>query len=179
MKHVLVTSLLILGLIGFSYPGFAAANDWEKEFVQLLQQGKRQPLKKAAGLAYTPSEEAVLEEAIKKAMALKAPPCEAMKIAVDLKYNPYSVIKDIFSYGGEVGLNQLCICATESGIDKQIIAKSAADAISPLGTPVYLPDEIAQAKCLRDIGLGFTEAALPIERTSSVPPPINISIAGF
>jgi hypothetical protein len=179
MRNIWITSLIIIGLIGSSYPGFAQENDWEKEFVQLLQKGKRPPVETAAGLAYTPSEETVLAEAIKKAIAMKAPACEAMKIAIDLKYTPYAVIKNIFSCGGEVGLNQLCMCATESGINKQIIAKSAADAVSPLGTPVYRRDEIAQAQCLRDIGLGFTTAATPTERIMPVPPPIPFSVAGF
>ena len=81
-------------------------------------------------------------------MDLKAPACEVMKIAVDLKYNPYSTIKTIFAVGGEVKLDQLCMCATESGITKEIIAKAASDATSSLGKPIFSRDEIIQSQCL-------------------------------
>jgi predicted amidohydrolase len=66
----------------------------------------------------------------------------------------------------EVDLNQLCMCATESGVNKQVIAKAATDAASPLGKPIFPRDEIAQAQCLREIGLGYTPVV-------QVPPPIN------
>ncbi|MCM2285297.1 MAG: hypothetical protein NDI81_10975 [Desulfobacula sp.] len=165
MKNVIIASFLIIGLIMFSYPCMAEENAWEKEFVQALQKGKIVPAGQAQGLGYTPAEETVLEGAIKKAMELKAPPCEAMKIAVDLKYSPFSVLTNIFGYGGEVDLDQLCMCATESGINKQIIAKAATDAVTPLGTPVFPRDEITQAQCLREIGLGYTAA-------ETIPPPI-------
>ncbi len=163
MRHRMITSLLIIGLLMFSYPCFA--DSWEKEFVQTLQKGKIIPAGQAQGLGYTPAEETVLEGAIKKAMELKAPPCEAMKIAVDLKYNPFSVLTNIFSYEGEVNLDQLCMCATESGVNKQIIAEAATKAITPLGTPVFERDEIIQAQCLKEIGLGYTALEVP-------PPPI-------
>lgn len=163
MKNIIVTSLLIMGLMIYSYTCTAADNAWEKEFVQVLQKGKAIPT--GQGLGYTPAEETVLESAIKKAMDLKAPPCEAMKIAVDLKYNPFSVLTNIFGYAGEVNLDQLCMCATESGVNKQIIAKAATDAITPLGAPVFSRDEITQAQCLREIGLGYTT-------TENPPPPI-------
>lgn len=157
--------VLITGLALFSNSCLADENIWEKEFVQALQKGKAVMAEPTKGLGYTPAEETVLEGAIKKAMDLKAPPCEAMKIAVDLKYNPFSVLKNIFGYGGEVNLDQLCMCATESGVNKQIIAKAATDAMTPLGTPVFPRDEITQAQCLREIGLGYTAA-------ETIPPPI-------
>ncbi len=162
IKAIIIVSILAL----LSSAGFAQDNQWENEFVLALQKGKALATTKNKGLAYTPAQSTVLENAIKKAMDKKAPPCEAMKIAVDLKYNPYSVIKNIFSYGGEVDLNQLCMCATESGVNKQVIAKAATDAASPLGKPIFPRDEIAQAQCLREIGLGYTPVV-------QVPPPIN------
>lgn len=162
----MITSLLIIGLMIFSYPCMAEENSWEKEFVQTLQKGKAIPT--GQGLGYTPAEETVLEGAIKKAMDSKAPPCEAMKIAVDLKYNPFSILKNIFGYGGGVDLDQLCMCATESGVNKQIIAKAATDATTSSGTPVFPRDEIIQAQCLREIGLGYTALeTIP----SPIPPP--------
>ena len=166
MKNTFKTLCLICCFTAFTVSGFAQENLWEKEFVQALQKGKADSAQNAGGLAYTPAESTVLEEAIKKAMDLNAPPCEAMKIAVDLKYQPYDVISNIFGHGGEVDLNQLCMCATESGINKQIVARAAADATSPLGTPVFPRDEIAQAQCLNDVGLGFTPVTTP-------PPPIR------
>ncbi|MBU1344828.1 MAG: hypothetical protein KKE44_19260 [Proteobacteria bacterium] len=176
MKTILITTILIIGLMAFSYPGFAEENVWEKDFVHALQKGKAKTTGQAEGLGYTPAEETVLENAIKQAMDLKAPPCEAMKIAVDLKYSPYSVIKNVFAHGGEVDLNQLCMCATESGINKQIVAKAAADATSSLGTPIFPRDEITQAQCLREIGLGYTPLAT-IPRIIPPPPPVPVSVA--
>lgn len=177
MRNILITSILIIGLAVFSSPGFAGEKTWEQEFVQALQKGKAKITGTAAGLAYTPSEETVLENAIKKAMDKKAPPCQAMKIAVDLKYNPYSVIKNVYSFGGEVDLDQLCMCATESGINKQIIAKAATDATSPIGTPIFNRDEIAQSQCLREIGLGYTPMANTPERIKPTPKPKPFSVA--
>lgn len=177
MKNITITSLLIIGMMMFAYPCFAAENAWEKEFVQALQKGKAIPAGQSQGLGYTPAEETVLEGAVKKAMDLKAPPCEAMKIAVDLKYNPFSVLKNIFGYAGEVDLDQLCMCATESGVNKQIIAKAAADAVTPLGTPVFERDEITQAQCLREIGLGYTAVEDIPPPIPPPPPPIPFSVS--
>lgn len=166
MKTFSIISLLIFGLIIFSYPCVAKDNAWENEYTQTLQKGKARPAGTSQGYGYTPSEETILEGAIKKAMTLKAPPCEAMKIAVDLKYNPFSVLKNIFGYGGEVNLDQVCMCATESGVQKQLIAKAASEAVTPLGVRVFERDEIIQAQCLREIGLGYTAV-------ETVPPPIT------
>ena len=177
MRTLTIASLFIIGLILFSYPCMAEENAWEKEFVQALQKGKIVPAGQSQGLGYTPAEETVLEGAIKKAMELKAPPCEAMKIAVDLKYSSFSILTNIFGYGGEVDLDQLCMCATESGINKQIIAKSATDAVTPLGIPVFPRDEITQAQCLREIGLGYTAAETPPPPIQPPPPPKRFSVS--
>lgn len=177
MKNRMITSLLIIGLLMFSYPCMAEEKSWEKEFVQALQKGKIIPAGQAQGLGYTPAEETVLEGAIKKAMDLKAPPCEAMKIAVDLKYNSFSVLKNIFGYAGEVNLDQLCMCATESGVNKQIVAEAATKAVTPLGAPVFPRDEITQAQCLREIGLGYTALEIPPPPIPPPPPPKPFSVS--
>ncbi len=178
MRHITFTSLMIIGLMFLTYIGTASAESWEKDFVQALQKGKAVPSGQAGGLGYTPAEDTVLEEAIRKAMEAKAPPCSAMKIAVDMKYNPYMVIKNIYSYGGEVGLDQLCMCATESGVNKQIIAKAATDAATSLGEPVFSRDEIVQSQCLREIGLGYTETIVMPPTILAEPPPKYISAEG-
>ena len=136
---------------------------WEKEYIEKLQSGKETSAQlKSEGLAYTPAEETVLEEAIIVAMEQKASPCEALKIAVDMEYNAYLTIKHIYGYGGEVGLNQVCMCATEAGIQKQIVARAAAEAITPLGEPVYERDEIAQSQCINQTGLAYTDTEEPL-----------------
>ena len=163
MKNSLLTILLIFSLAIVSSTAFAKSSLWEKNYINALQKGITPATDhKGSGLGYTPSKETILEGAIKNAIAVKAPSCQMMKIAIDMKYNPYSVIKNIFSFGGSVDLNELCMCATESGINKQIIAKAAEEATSSLGEPVYNRDEIAQAQCLRNIGLGYTPAAVNI-----------------
>ncbi len=170
MKKILLTALLIFSLAVLSSISFAKDNLWEKTYIDALQKGMATTIDhKGEGLGYTPSQETVLEGAIKNAIAMKAPSCQMMKIAIDMKYNPYSVIKNIFSFGGAVDLNQLCMCATESGINKQIIAKAAEEAASPMGKPIYNRDEIAQAQCLKKIGLGYTPSAVTIPPAIKAP----------
>lgn len=162
MRAMTIFGVLVFTLlISWSRP----ANAWEKEYIEKLQAGKQASEKlQTEGLAYTPAEETVLEEAIIQAMEEKAPPCEAMKIAVDLEYNPYLTIKHLYGYGGEVGLDQVCMCATEAGIQTQIVARAAAEAITPLGEPVYERDEIAQSQCINRTGLAYTEVVIPLAR---------------
>ena len=177
MKAMAIFGALVVTLVMMSWPGQADA--WEKEYIEKLQAGKEAADQlKAEGLAYTPAEETVLEEAIIQAMEEKAPPCEAMTIAVDLEYNPYLTLKHIYGYGGEVGLNQVCMCATEAGIQKQIVARAAADAITPLGEPVYERDEIAQSQCINQTGLAYTEAVMPLTIIPGGDTPIKPFSAG-
>ena len=138
---------------------------WSDTFQAMLEKGKQaavpagQP--KPTGLAYTAPDEIALEEAI--SFALKqdksARVCECLKIAIDLDYNPYLVIKTIYTIGANLDIDQLCMCATEAGVMKAIIAKAAKDAVTPLDKPVYNMDEIAQSQCLRGVnGLAYTRA---------------------
>lgn len=144
----------------------AFADDWEKLFISKLVKGKQNNTSVSGGLGYHPTEEKLLGDAIKEAITKKGPACEIMKIAIDLKYSPYSTIKLIYSYGDEVLLDQICMCATESGITKQVITKAAIDAVSIEGKPLYNRDEIAQAQCFGSRGLGYTDS-------SNVPPRIE------
>ena len=165
MKTLLLTSLFfIIGIGFFVSQGFAEENNkaWAPEYIKALQEGKE--------MINTPSEETVLAEAVKQAIVInKAPAYEAMKIAVDLKYNPYSVIKNIFSHGGAIDLDQLCNDASKYGINKQVFAKASKDAVSPLGKPVFSRNELAQCQCLQEIGLGYHEPV--VERPKIVKPP--------
>ncbi len=173
MNKTIKTLCLIFSLLFLTSIGFAKdkkENNWETDFIQALQKGKADRSQENGGLGYKAAESSVLEKAIKKALDQKAPPCETMKIAIDLQYQAYSVISSIFSQGAEVNLNQLCMCATESGINKQIVAKAAKETVTPLGTPVFPRDEIVQAQCLNDVGLGYTQLTLP-------PPPIKAAAA--
>ena len=137
----------------------AEQDDWRTPYITALQDGKTTTTTQARGegLAYTASEEQVLMDAVSKALELNAPTCECMKIAIDLEYNPYSVLKSIYSFGGEIELDQLCMCATETGIMKAIIAKAAMDAISSTGEAVFDRDEVSQFNCLKgEQGLAYT-----------------------
>ncbi len=138
---------------------FAAEQDWRTPYIAALKDGKTAATAQARGegLAYTASEEEVLMDAVSKALELNAPTCECMKTAIDLEYNPYSVLKSIYSAGGEVELDQLCMCATEAGIMKAIVAKAAMDALSSTGAAVFDRDEISQSQCLKgQQGLAYT-----------------------
>lgn len=146
----------------------AAEKGWRVAYIAALQEGKTVPLPQGQaqeeGLAYTPPEEIVLKEAISKAMEQEAQACECMKIAIDLEYNPYSVLKSIYSSGGDVKLDQLCMCATEAGIMNAITAKAAVDALSPSGAPVFSRDEITQSQCLGgEEGLAYTAPVVPLK----------------
>ena len=178
MKDLLKITLAISMMILIGSNGFTEENPWEKEFVLTLQEGKlAKKAPKGTGLGYTltkeEAEEKVLSKAIKNAIKMQAPPCEAMKIAVDLKYKPFSVIKNVFGAGGEVDLNQMCMCATEKGVSTKIIAQAAREATFG-GKPVFPPDEITQAQCL---GLPYTPVAR-LDRIIPPPPPVPVSASG-
>lgn len=163
-RTILAIFTLVSALFISSY-GFAEEqNLWEAEFVKALQEGKAKDLQPGEGLGYTPDEEQVLKDALEKALSQQAPPCETMKIAVDLQYQPYSVLKNIFSSNAEVDLNQMCMCATEKGVRTEIFTQAADD--------VNRLDEVTQAQC---IGLGFTEALADIEVIDDPddPPPFS------
>lgn len=136
---------------------------WQDGYLAALKKGKavqsRSAHPPAAGFAYTPPEAVVLQEAILKALEKDRGTrvCECMKMAVDADYNAYLVIKTIYEVGGNLEIDQLCMCATEAGVMKAILAKAAKEAASPLGEPVFSPDEIAQANCFRgEEGLAYT-----------------------
>ncbi|MFH0729952.1 MAG: CsgG/HfaB family protein [Pseudomonadota bacterium] len=144
--------------------------DWRNDYLAMLKKGKAVRLPSGqpsgAGLAYTPPEAVTLENAISKALEKEkgARVCECMKLAVDLEYNAYLVIKTIYEAGGSLEIDQLCMCATEAGVMKAIIAKAAREAISPLGSPVYAQDEIAQASCFQgEEGLAYTPGEVPLD----------------
>lgn len=179
MRNIIAVILISIGLMGFVLLGFAQDGEtpkWDTEFVHELETIRAQ--QKTGGLGYTVSQEEGLENAIKKAMDQKAPPCEAMKLAVDLNFNPYNVVSGIFSSGADVDLNQLCMCATESGITKSLMAQAATAAVD---ANRLTRDEVTQAQCLRE-GLGMTPevsalSPIPIEKTKKND--IDVSVAGF
>ncbi len=71
----------------------------------------------------------------------------------------------IFNSEAKIDLEQLCLCATETGdssIPKSIMVKAANDAVA---NNKIRRDEVTQAQCLQQ-GLGFTVA-------QNAPDPIN------
>ncbi len=151
------------------------AENWRKPYINALERGKiiipsdideklrDKTAEKSAvsGLAYTPpSEDVILEKAITQALTRNAPPCECMKIAINLQYNPYSVLKNIYGAGNrEILLDQLCMCASELGIMKAVIARAATDALSSSNEPIFQMDEISQCQCLGgEEGFAYTPA---------------------
>jgi len=100
-----------------------------------------------------------------------------MKLAVDLNFSPYNVVTGIFSSGADVDLNQLCMCATESGISKSLMAQAATAAVD---ANMLTRDEITQAQCLRE-GLGFTPETVAINPPTEIQgkPDSRVSAEGF
>ncbi|MCP4117795.1 MAG: hypothetical protein GY737_20835 [Desulfobacteraceae bacterium] len=168
MNKILSVVAALALFAGFTKNLPAAEAGWLDTYITALEEGKAAQLPQGQageeGLAYTPPEEIVLQEAVSKAMEQNAPVCECMKIAIDLEYNPYSVLKTIYASGGVVKLDQLCMCATEAGVMKAIVAKAAGDALSPTGTPLFHRDEIAQSQCLGgEEGLAYTASDVPLK----------------
>lgn len=162
----LVTAVFILATATSAFCG------WENDLRTALQKGKEQVQSTTGGLAYTPDEATVLNDALDKALnEEKAPPCQCMKIAIEEKYNPFQVLTSIYGLGEEVKLDDLCMCATEEGILKEVIAKAAVDATGPNGEKVYERDEITQSQCLA-AGLPYTAAETPLPDPPEPPNPI-------
>ena len=104
----------------------------------------------------------LLKEAITEALDVDAPPCECMRIAIGLEYKPYFVIKFIYEHSKEVKLDELCWCAASDGIEKQIIARAAADAKKPNNDAVFRQNEIAKSECIKSAeGLAYTSELNP------------------
>ena len=161
MKNILITSILVIGLIVFSNAGFAQENDWEQEYIEALEQGRINTTGQYSGLGYATNDTSFLDNAIKKAMESSAPADEVIKIATDMGYSPYTIIKKVVGHGGKIDLEDLCMISNQSDINSQVLAQAVRDAktISAICVPVYSPDEIAQTPCLKDIGLGYTPVA--------------------
>ena len=167
-----VVVLAVVFCIGTVAAGFSQSEaDWEEEFVQALKKGKETAGTQTEGLAYTPSEETVFKEAVKKALDRDAPACQCMKIAVNMEYNPYMVLTNIYGAGKGVKLDDLCMCATEEGIMKEVIAKAASEAVGPAGDKVFDRDEVTQSQCLQ-VGLPYTAAEVDLPDTPEDPDPV-------
>lgn len=110
------------------------------------------------GLAYTPSKEAALEDALKAAMTGEtgnSRSCELMKTAVGAyNFDLSSVLKAIHSAGGSLEIDTLCSCATEAGVMPAVIAEAATE------SGKYDMQEIARSQCLS--GLAYTVVDDPV-----------------
>jgi hypothetical protein len=154
-KFTLLLSLI--ALVVMCSVSASSAEDWQDVFQSMLEKGKTGSAPSdSGGLAYTAPESVALEDAIAYALSGEQGDraCECMTMAVKYDYNPYTVLKTIYSLGGDLEIDTLCSCATASGITKAVIAKAATDAVTPLNEPVYDTDEIAQSQCLS--GLAYT-----------------------
>jgi len=146
MKKLII--LLIVLLIG-TY-STALAFDGEDALIKALIKGK-QINSKSDGLGYTQDDSDILKTAYKALLATNKdyPTCEVMKTSVDLKYNPYEVLVNLYAADRKIDIDQLCMCATEAGISKSLITQAAVNGIKDQR------DEIPQSQCLQE-GLGYT-----------------------
>ncbi len=170
MKHILLTTIIALSFVLISSLSFAEEKpSWKDDFISALVKGKQGVENPTEALGFTPSEATVLEQAIKKAMGQNAPECEMMTTAVDLKYSPYVVLKTMASTGNKIGLTQLCMCATEHGIEKSTIASATEDATGPDGNPVFSREEITQAQC-------YSEPVVELFRSQAPKIPVSLDL---
>ncbi|MFO7840427.1 MAG: hypothetical protein R6X08_13130 [Desulfosalsimonadaceae bacterium] len=143
----------------------AAERNWEQEYIRALEEGKE------AIEAGRPEAE-VLDKAVGDAMQKGGGGCQVMKAAVDMDYNPYLVLVNIYSHSG-VDLDEICMCSTEQGISKAVIARAATNATTPAGDPAFSRQEVSQCQCLQP-GLPYTAAAQdrpdPPDPPDPVPP---------
>lgn len=146
MKKLMI--LLIVLFMGVY--SSALAFDGEDALIKALQKGK-QDSPKSDGLGYTQAGPDFLKLAYKELFSTNKdyPTCEVMKLSIDLKYNPYDVLINLYAINKEVDLDQLCMCATEAGISKSLITQAAINGAKDRR------DEIPQSQCLRE-GLGYT-----------------------
>jgi len=164
-KNIAVIVSLFISLYVIWNTKLCYGFDGEEALISELRRGKIQS--NSSGLGYTPNEFSILEKSYTKLFKNEnVPVCEVMKLSVDIGYGPYDILTLIYSLGKEVLLDQLCMCATEEGINKAIIVKAALDAKNTIGEPIYQRDEVTQSQCLSgERGLGYTEQ-------SNIPPPI-------
>ncbi len=114
--------------------------------------------------------EKALEEAIRGAMNQGADACQCMKTALLFDFIPYLVLRDIYSYGS-IEIDELCMCGTEEGILKEVIAKAAVDAAGPNGEKIYSGDQVKQSQCLQT-GLPYTATAADLPDAPEFPDPV-------
>ncbi len=172
MRKLILFSIISFGLL-ISVAAAQNTNNqkprWDELYVQALE--KIRSPDKTDGLGYTLSEEEALEKAIKDAIDQKGPACQVLKIGVDMQFNPYSVLTGIFNSNAKIDLEQLCLCATETGddsaISKSVMLKAANDAVK---RNRLRRDEVTQAQCLQQ-GLGFTVASDTPDRLDPKPKP--------
>lgn len=188
-KSIIYLTIFIINAVILINASAIEAKNWRTTFIEELKKGKEIKLPESSinedgeegeeGLAYTPAQEIVLEEAITVAIKENsAPACECMKLAIEFEYDAYLVLKNIYAAGGEVLLDQLCMCATEAGLIQAVIARAAADAKSKdpetLDEPIFSPDEIIQSQCLGgEEGLAYTAPDAPPLKAIPINPTNN------
>ncbi len=159
-KHHLLQLGVFLLAVGFMFAanGLAQSEKWEEAFNSALAKAKEEA-------ADSDARKQLLDEAIRNALNQGAPGCQLLKMAVKSEFDPYAALLSIYS-SGMVGLDEICMCATEQGINKAVIAQAASNATASGGGSVYTRDEITQSQCLQAI-LPYT----PADEAGPPPPP--------
>jgi|SRR6056297_437005 len=154
-----ITISFVLFLITIIYASNSNAFEGEQQLIKNLSHEQNS----SDGLGYTLSEISILENSYIELAEINDnfPSCEVMKLSINMNYNPYYVIKTIYSIGESVDLDKVCMCAVELGVSKSIIAVSAIDARDYSNDPVFSRDEVVQSQCLNE-GLGYTEEGKPL-----------------
>jgi len=166
-------TLFTLFLMIIIYTSNSNAFEGEKQLIENLNQGLEN-INSSDGLGYTPAEISILEKSYTELIDINEdfPPCEVMKLSIDMGYNPYNVIKMIYSIGKSIDLDKACMCAVELGISKSIIARSAVDAVNSLNEPIFDMDEVVQSQCLRgEEGLAYTEKSSDLKGIKNLAKP--------
>ncbi len=163
MKYFVSTLTIGLFLVMFCSPGLAQKSEnnkpWDVVFAADLAKIKNP--KKTDGLGYSLAEEEALDQAIKTALDNGGTACEAAKMAVDLNFNPHTVLMGVFKSEGSMKMDKLCMCATETG-GSAVLKQAADDAVAQ---NLMTRDEVSQAQCM---GLGYTPNEKIVQRVDPV-----------
>ncbi|MCP4021860.1 MAG: hypothetical protein GY729_08460 [Desulfobacteraceae bacterium] len=164
MRKSLLSILLLVFITISASTGFAEEtmevineNGWEKELVSALMEVNAAQAKDRT-YSGEASADSILMPLLVTALKNNAPPWAVARVAVELNFNPYVVVKTVFENSEKIDLKQFFAVSIASGISKQIVAKAAVDAKSFSKDTVFKKSQLVEAMKEQDLGFTITTA---------------------